>query len=258
MREFGLYEKAARFEECGRKFWKYQCKECGAPIALASFCDLPFCGDCRRRHRNKFFKRHRDKLERGSGVYHVFKWAIGVVPFGDLRRAIQAKVKALKQIRQAVQGISGIYAVSFRWTPEGWEAWLTLLVKSTDEAYIEFYTASVFAYSLPFYDVNRFEDLEDAWAYFCYLNPFHLVFADKAQLWEIVHSLASIKLYQGWGEFYRVAGWKGEKKDEPPRCPICGGELKFLGVCDSAYVWWDEDEGVALWAYEPCHTPIRT
>ncbi len=258
IKEFYQFEKADRFKNCGERFSKYLCQNCGAPIARAHFCDLPFCEDCRRRHRNQFFRRHKDTLRKGSGVYHVFRWAISTVPFGELRKAIQAKVKALKKIRQAVKGLSGLYGVSYRWTEEGWQVWLTILVKGSDEAYIELYTASVFAYSLPFYDVARFEDLESAWAYFCGLNPFRLVFADKSQLWEIVSDMSSIKLYQGWGEFYRVSGWRGKPEDKNLKCPICGGELKYLEECTSAYVWWDEDEGVALWSDEPCHTPIRS
>jgi len=257
LKEYGFYEKANRFAACGKEFWRYRCVKCGAPIARARYCELPFCPDCRRRHRNLFFRRHREKLEKGQGTYFVFRWGVGVVPFGLLRRAVEEKVKVLKKLRQGVaqdsgHPISGLYGVSFKWTPDGWDVWLTVLLRCQDEDWIKLYMLSVGAYRLIFHDNKRFDSLDDAWSYFCYLNPYELLFGTKDELVEIVKAVSRVRLYQGFGDFYRVSGWKGGRPDERPKCPFCGGELEFLGSCSSSYirVWFDEDEGVALWGVE--------
>ena len=248
LQQIGQDIQSIRYKACGVVYDKYRCEKCGAPIARAHFCDLPYCEDCRRRHRRRFFEKHKARLEKGEGTYQVFGFMKVRVPVGQLRNGFKMLVERFKQMRKVVGGISGIASPVMRKVDGYWEIWLEVMMKSNEQKYIELAMLTATGLGIAIENHKRFEELSEAWSYFSFKSEFRLEFESIEELAEIVLDLKHVKWFYGFGEYFKVSGWKGEKKRAELKCPLCGGHLKRLGTTRDAFVFWDEEEGIALWS----------
>jgi len=242
--EVGIKEQALRFKDCHQVFWKYQCQECGLPLARTNYCDLPICPDCRNRHLASFYERHGEKLKKYR------KWGLFLtkpldIPIGGLRKGIADLRKKFKKIRENCPS-SGVYGIKLWRGEHGWRAQLVILLAGGEKPQFEFARALVMAGIVP-HEPITFNSSREAWQGFSRRMGFSLDFTTKDELQELYYALANTHIVQGWGYLYRVQGWKGQKREPQKNCPRCGGNLIPMGICSREYVWWEEEEQVWCW-----------
>jgi len=92
---------------------------------------------------------------------------------------------------------------------------------------------------------GSFENYDRAAQYFvrqCCSYPADILL-DFTKVYEYLGLLKRRRLIQGFGDFYRCSGGlnKEHQLKKRPQCPICHGDLHYVGRTTRQYCYWDND-----------------